>query len=174
MPAGLNHSYQYGLAISGREGQTAHKSSRRKGQQNERASEPTSASPGLRLHTWSVFSEVNTFTAVRYSTQSLTFLSERSKKILHHHHSLSQSASFTASPPPSYFSPRLHFLQQFPAFPHYLILRPYLFAPLCCYFHPTLSIYFWGVGGWGGSSQPPANRLINSHLCLSPAIHQKG
>lgn len=27
---------------------------------------------------------------------------------------------------------------------------------------------FWGRGG--GSSPPPANRLINSHLCLSPTI----
>lgn len=84
----------------------------------------------------------------------------------------SQSASLTAFPPPSYFCAHLHFLQQFPAFPHYLILRPYLFVPLCRYFHPTLSIYFWG--GEGDSSPPPAKRLINSHLCLSPTIHQKG
>lgn len=69
----------------------------------------------------------------------------------------------------SQFCARLHFLQQFPAFPRYLIPRSYLFPPLRRYFHPTLSIYF-GEGGGGGSSPPPANRLINSHLCLSPTI----
>lgn len=42
---------------------------------------------------------------------------------------------------------------------------------------------FWGWGRWGrwrgwrgwrGSSPPPANPLINSHLCLSPTIHREG
>lgn len=73
-------------------------------------------------------------------------------------------ASVSPAAPPQSF---VHiFISCLPSLPN----PPLVSLPATPPLFPSHIIHLFWEGGRGGSSSPPANHLINSHLCLSPTI----